>query len=199
MNMYDSICKKRTIRLFKSGRGDSEQGRIDYVVLERCVNAARLSSSARNSQPLEYVIVDDKDVLGKILPLINFGGFISDDKKAKQGNEPAAMIVIIVKKDSGEYYKYDAGIASQNISLVAYEKGIGSCMMGAIDKEMIKQELSVPDDYFVDLVIALGYPDEQPVAEEVGSEAKGYDYYRKEGILHIPKRELKSVLHRNGF
>jgi len=74
--MYEKIIKKRTIRLFK-------QDKIDYKILEKCVDAARLSSSARNSQPLDYIIVDDLDVLNKIMSLLNFGGFISEDKKAK--------------------------------------------------------------------------------------------------------------------
>ncbi|MBW2978288.1 nitroreductase family protein [Candidatus Woesearchaeota archaeon] len=188
--MYEKIIKKRTIRLFK-------QEPVDYKILEKCIDAARQSSSARNSQPLEYIIIDNKETLKNILPLLNFGGFISEDKKAKKGYEPTAVIIIIVKSGSEDYYKYDVGIAAQNIALVAFENNIGCCMMGAVQKEEIKKALNVPDDYFVDLAIALGYPTEQPVAEETSKEP---EYYRDEkGILHIPKRKLKEVVHRNKF
>jgi nitroreductase len=189
MGIYDIISKKRTIRLFK-------QEKIDYKILEKCVNAARFSSSAKNNQPLEYVIIDDEGVLQRIIPLLNFGGFISEDKKAKKGNEPVALIVIILKKDANKYYQYDVGIAAQNISLVLYENGIGSCIMGSIDNERIKEELKIPDDYFVDLVISLGYPEEEPIVEESDSET---DYYRKGDVLHIPKRKLDLIIHRNRF
>ena len=188
--MYEKIIKKRTIRLFK-------QDKIDYKILEKCIDAARQSSSARNSQPLEYIIIDDSEVLNKILPLLNFGGFISEDKKAKKGFEPTAVVIVIVKTGSEDYYKYDVGIAAQNISLVAFENNLGCCMMGAIDKEGLQKALNVPDNYFVDLAITLGYPAEQPVAEETDKEP---EYHRDEkGILHIPKRKLKYILHRNKF
>jgi len=188
--IHEKIIKKRTIRLFK-------QDKIDYKILEKCIDVTRQSSSARNTQPLEYIIVDNKEVLSNLFPLINFGGFISDDKKAKKGFEPTALIIIIVKAGSGEYYKYDIGIAAQNIALVAYENNIGCCMMGSIDREKIKEVLNVPDDYFVDLAIALGYPAEQPIIEETDTEP---EYYRDEkGILHIQKRRLKDVLHKNKF
>lgn len=188
MKVEDIIRKKRTIRLFLDKK-------IPFEILERCVDAARLSSSARNAQPLEYIIVDDTDVLEKIMPLINFGGFISEDKKAKKGNEPKALIIIIAKKGSGDYYRYDVGIAAQNISLVAFENGLGCCMMGAVDKKKIEKVLGVSEDYFVDLVIAMGYPAEEPIAKD----SEDIEYYRKEGILYIPKRRLKKVMHRNKF
>jgi len=189
MGIYGSICSKRTVRLFKPEK-------ISYDLLKNCVDAARLSSSARNSQPLEYIIVEDKKILKKVIPLLNFGGFISENRKAVKGSEPVALIVMLVKKDAGEYYKYDVGIAAQNICLVAYQNKLGSCMMGSIDRPRIKEELNIPDDYLVDLVIALGYPKENPVLEESKNKT---DYYRRDGVLYIPKRTLKSVLHRNRF
>ncbi|MBW2989120.1 nitroreductase family protein [Candidatus Woesearchaeota archaeon] len=187
--IYRAIINKRAIRLFK-------QDKLDYEILEKCIDAARLSSSARNLQPLEYIVIDDSKLLKSLLPMINFGGFISEDKKARKGFEPAALIVMVVRQGSEDYYKYDVGIAAQNISLVAFENGIGSCMMGSIDKEQISKRLNVPDDYFVGLVIALGYPEEQPIVEEAGSKT---GYYRENDVLHVPKRTLKGILHRNRF
>lgn len=185
----ETIKQKRTIRLFK-------QDKIDYKLLEKFVDCARVSSSARNAQPLEYIIVDDKEVLEKIFPLISFGGEISDDKKAKNGFEPTALIVIIAKKGCRESYKYDVGIAAQNIALVAYENNIGVCMMGAVEKEEIQKALNVPDDYFVDFVISLGYASEKPVLEETDKEPS---YYRENNVLHVQKRKLNQILHRNKF
>ena len=66
MSIYNIIRQKRTIRLFKDKK-------IPYDVLEKCVDAARLSSSARNAKPLEYIIIDNKEMLAKLFPLIRFG------------------------------------------------------------------------------------------------------------------------------
>jgi nitroreductase len=189
MNISESIKKKRTIRLYK-------QKKISYKILEDCVDSARLSSSARNAQPLEYIIIDDEKILKNLLPFIRFGGFITEDKKAKPGFEPTALIIILVKKGFEQYSAYDVGIAAQNISLVAFENKIGTCMMGAIDKENIKKELKVPDSYLVDLVITLGYPAEKPLVEEKDQEPR---YERKNDIFYVYKKELKKVLHRNLF
>lgn len=192
MNIEESIKTKRTIRLFK-------QDKIPYEILEKCVNAARLSSSARNSQPLEYIIIDEEEVLNKILKLITFGGSITEDRSAKKGFEPKAVIIVIVKEGYEDYYKYDMGIALQNISLVAFENNIGSVMQGAIEREDIKKLLNIPNDYFVDAAISLGVPAEQPVVEETDNRPSNYGHYRKDNVLHVQKIKLSRVLHRNKF
>jgi len=57
--------------------------------------------------------------------------------------------------------------------------------------------LLVPDDYEIDSVIALGYPDEEPVMEPLKD---SIEYYKDEtGRLHVPKRNLDDILHRNIF
>jgi len=49
----------------------------------------------------------------------------------------------------------------------------------------------------VPLVIALGYPKEKPVAEK---ETESLDYWIDEkDVLHVPKRNLENVLHKNRF
>lgn len=184
----DAIKNKRTIRLF-------ENKEIDFSILKDCVDAARLSSSARNSQPLEYIIVDDSKVLAQLVPLIKFGGEISEDKLAVKGKEPKAVIVIVAKKGAEEYAAYDIGIAAQNIALVAYENGLGCCMQGAIEREKIASLLEVSSDFYVDLVISIGYPVEKPVVEECEDDP---DYFR-DGELTVQKRKLEKVLHRNKF
>ena len=189
MDIETSIKQKRTIRLFK-------QDKLPYKILEKCVDCARLSSSARNSQPLEYIIVDETEILKKVLPFIRFGGLISKDNLARNGAEPTALIVIIVKKGYEQYYKYDVGIAAQNITLVAYENKIGCCMHGAIDRDKIKEVLEVPEEYTIDLVISLGYPAEKPIFEETDNEP---EYYRKEDVFYVQKRKLKKVLHKNKY
>ncbi len=51
--------------------------------------------------------------------------------------------------------------------------------------------------FFIPLVMALGYPDESPVAEPFDGSVK---YWKDEhGVLHVPKKKLESVLHWNTF
>jgi nitroreductase len=59
--IHEMIAKRRTIRKFKPEK-------VPREILERCVDAARLSPSGRNLQPLKYVVVDDEATLGKVFP-----------------------------------------------------------------------------------------------------------------------------------
>ena len=50
----------------------------------------------------------------------------------------------------------------------------------------------------VDSVIALGYPDEEPVAEDCASDSIKY-YLDDQDRLHVPKRPLKAIVHMDKF
>ena len=55
----------------------------------------------------------------------------------------------------------------------------------------------IPKKYRIDSVIALGFPDESPVLEEVTDSIK---YWKDEqGVLHVPKRKLSDIVHYNKF
>jgi len=102
------------------------------------------------------------------------------------------------KKIAREYFvPYDAGAAAQNIMLTAWERGIGSCWMKAIDYKKISKVLKVPKGFIVDSLISLGYKDESPV---IYPTKKSIRYHKdKKGKLHVPKRKLSSILHYNKF
>lgn len=191
METREVIAGRRTIRLF-------QQKQVPYAELERMVDAARLAPTARNAQPLEFAVVDSEGQLAGMFDCMGMGGELS--REDFKGKEPMAYVVILIRKElETKWTKYDAGIASQNIMLSAWDQGIGSCLLAKINREGIRKLLKVPDSYDIDLVVALGYPAEQSVAEDV-KPGREMNYYRdKDGRLHIPKRRLKDVLHRNSF
>ena len=94
-------------------------------------------------------------------------------------------------------FEYDVGAAMENMILAALGEGVGSCWLLSIDRDKLKGVLGVPDGYRIDCVLALGYPAEEPAAEDLTDSQK---YWKdKDGRLHVPKRTLASVLHRNRF
>lgn len=185
MKIYQLILKRRTIRIFKNKK-------IPRKILEKLVNAARLAPSARNLQPLEYLVVDDEKLCDRIFENVYFGGQV--EKLRTKENRPVAYILVLVNKNiKPERFEHDVGLAIENIVLTAWEEGIGACIMGAIEREKISKIFNLPSHYYLDLVIALGYLAEKPVIEE-----KYGHYWRDEkGILHVPKRSLKEILHWN--
>jgi len=187
MPLPEAIRTRRTIRLY-------QQKPVPWKDLEEMVEAARLAPSARNLQPLEYVIVDSPKLLKEMFSCMGFGGLISDFK----GKEPAAYVVVLVNKGlKGDWTSHDSGMAVENLVLAAWEKGIGSCILARINRDRIREILRIPEKYEIDLVVTLGYPAEKPVIEEMSA---GTDYRRdSKGILRVPKRPLREILRRNGF
>ena len=190
MGLYSAIVKRRTIRRFQPKT-------VPFSILKKCVNAARLSPSARNWQPLHFVAVNDKRQVASLNDAVNFGGVVKE-KGRKKGEEAKAFIVILLEKEKeSEYSKVDVGIAAEAIALTALEQGLGSCMMGAIERQKIKGVLGIPDSFEVPLVIALGYPKEKPRIEKPTADL--FYWVDAKGELHVPKRSLEEVLHKNRF
>ena len=191
MSVYEVIIKRRSIRRFK-------EIPIPRKILENCVDAARLVPSAANLQPLEYVIVDDDQMLPQVFSTLKWAAYISPEGTPPEGKRPKAYITILKNRDIGVPSSvYDVGGAMENIILVALEKGIGSCPIASVDRDKLREILNIPDNYEILLVLALGYPDENPVTELFGGSVK---YWKdKSGVLHVPKRKLGSVLHWNTF
>ncbi len=188
MTTYETILKRRTIRLFKKKK-------ISKKILEKLVNAGRLAPSARNLQPLEYLVVDDPILTDKVFENVYFGGKI--EKLRTRENRPVAYILVLVnKKIRSQDFEYDVGLAAENIVLAAFEKGIGSCIIKVFQSQNLEEKIfSLPKHCFLDLVIALGYPAEKPVIEE-----KRENYWRDENnVLHVPKRPLKEILYWNQY
>jgi nitroreductase len=58
---------------------------------------------------------------------------------------------------------FDAGIAAEAFCLAAYEKGLGSVIMGIFDEDKAASLLELPDSQELAALIPVGYPDEEPI------------------------------------
>lgn len=186
MDVYEAILKRRAIRKFK-------QDKIKIDVLKKIINAARLAPQGSNMQPMKYIIVYEKQTVDKIFETTAWAGYIRPQADPKEGERPTAYIVVLADteiKKSG--YDTDAGAAVENMLLAAAGEGIGSCWLGAINRDRIRQILSIPERYRIHTLVALGYPAEHPVSEDENGSIK---YYKDEnGVLHVPKRKLNDII-----
>ena len=198
MDVYEAVTKRRSIREFKDVS-------VPYDVLEKCVNAARLAPSAMNCQLCEYMIIDDE----KLLPLVfdavmSWAGVPRPKDGWTPGRRPRAYIVILINVPleaemgaSRTNTNYDVALAAENMVLVALGQGLGSCVMTGIDRNKLRQVLSIPDKYEVAMMLALGFSDESPVLEVTTESIKRW--VDDKGVRHIPKRKLEDITHRNRF
>jgi len=184
--IYEKIKERRTIRKYL----DKD---VPREILIRCVDAARLSPSAANLQPLKYVIVDDKKLLKEVFSALRWAGYLSEEYKPKEKDMPRAYIVILLDKNIRQSPGHDAGIAAMSISLVAHDEGLGSCILGNIDREKLRKILNIPEHLEIILVVALGYPAEKPVVDKLRDGDIRY-WVDEKGVLHVPKRDLESIV-----
>lgn len=197
MNVYEATVTRRSIRRFKDKS-------VPREILEKCVNAGRLAPSGRNHQVCEYIIIDDLQVLPKIFDCIGGGFKLSPEKGGpRPENTPKAYILILINKSwEGDPKRrritlYDVGMAAENIILVAFEEEIGACPVLIFNESKLKQILDIPDEYDIALVIAMGYPEESPVAEIATDSIKlSVD---DKLVRHVPKRKLEDIVHYNKF
>lgn len=183
------------IRKNRSCRRFYQNNSVDMQTLEGLVNLGRLSASAGNLQPLAYALSCNTKKNDEIFSCLAWAAYLKDWPGPEEGERPVAYIVVlldmVISKDPG----CDHGIACQSIMLGAREKGLAGCMIGAIDRERLKNVLNIPDQYKILLVVALGTPKETVVIESVLGPDKNIKYWRDEkGIHHVPKRSLQDII-----
>jgi len=191
VSVYDLIVKRRTIRSF-------EQKPIAPDLLKKITNAGRLAPSGANLQPLEFLVITEQSLLGKVFATLKWAAYIAPAGDPPSDKRPTAYIIVLInteiKKEKGEV---DAAAAIENMILTALEEDVGTCWLGSINRQEIRGLFSIPDNYRIDSVVAFGYPSEFPVVEVADNSIK---YWKDEnGLLHVPKRRLEDIVHFNKF
>ena len=179
----------------RSYRRFQQEHVIDIDTLKELVDLARLSASGSNKQPLKYILSCDPEMNGKIFPLISsWKGGIPEWPGPKEGEKPAAYIIILGDTEISRSFGIDTGIAAQSISLGAAEKGLGVCMMGSIKKEETRTSLNIQPRYDILLAIALGKPNEKVVIETMSPGQKTNYWLDEDDSHHVPKRRLEDII-----
>lgn len=184
----DLILRNRSYRRF------DEALPVDTETLRELIDCARISPSAANMQPLKYIVVNDPETRMKVFPHLAWAGYLRDWPGPGEGERPPAYIVILLDTEVTAKAGCDHGIAAQSILLGAVERGLGGCIIGSIRRDELRQALRVPQRFEILLVIALGRPVERVVLETVGAD-DDIKYWRgADGVHHVPKRPLDSVI-----
>ena len=71
-----------------------------------------------------------------------------------------------VRDDGEEFWKADAAIAMNQVSLAAFAEGLGTCWIAAFKENEVKEILGVDSDSRIPFLLPLGYPAENkgPIA-----------------------------------
>jgi len=173
MDVLEAIKGRRSVREFKPDPVKDED-------LKRILEAGRWSPSAGNCQPSEFVVVKDPSVKRRLATAALEETFIAE-----------APVVIVVcanvprtswrygRRGEELYCIQDTAAATQNMLLMAYSLGYGTCWVGAFDDDAVAEVIRVPPGVRPVAIIPLGRPAERPSPPS--------------------RRSLSEIVHENGF
>ncbi|PLY01439.1 MAG: nitroreductase [Desulfuromonas sp.] len=181
------IEKNRSYRRFDFAR------KIPADFLVDLVDAARMSQSAANLQPLSYMTVAEEEMVAKVHKHMRWAGYLADWSGPVDAERPVAYIVVLGNTQVKQTYRdVDAGLAMQNMCICAAAEGLGSCIIANIDRAALVELLEIPEQFEVLYALAFGYPVEKVRLVPFAGDVK---YYRDSEQNHfVPKRLLKDVL-----
>jgi len=173
LDVLEAIRERRSIRAFTDEK-------LSEKDVERLIDAARWAPSAGNTQPLELVVVKDKEMKRKLSEAALNQTFIQK-----------APVVIVVCADLNRvsrgygsrgknlYSLQDTAAATENILLAAQELGLATCWVGAFRDKEVAKAVKAPKNMKPVAIVPVGHPAERPVAP--------------------PKRSVNEIVHYETF
>jgi len=152
VDILEIIRARRSIRKFRPEAVSSE-------LIEKILEAGRWAPSGLNNQPWRFAVITSRTTISEISKLTHY---------AKIVNASQALIPVFL--DTGKSYHREKDIQAigaclQNMLLEAHSLGLGAVWLGEIIKSaaQIGELLRLPRDLELMAVIALGYPEENPL------------------------------------
>lgn len=131
-------------------------------VLNDMLEAARLAPSAQNRQPWRFIVLKNPE---KIKALAANTGLIGLSNFFIR-NAPCLIIACADKSknlriNDQDYYLVDTAIAFQQMMLMAWSHGIGSCWLAAFSEKKLRSYLDLPKSWKIVALSPFGYPAEK--------------------------------------
>ena len=163
-NLENLIKGRRSIRKYKKGA-------VPHETLERLLDMVRWVPSARNGQPLHWLMVEDREKLDRL------AGLVADwTRKNEHYSQMATAwdqgfdaifrgaphLAVAHASVDAVRPALDCVIATTTLDLAASAMGLGGCWAGvfieAADSEPLREFLHLPEDHKVYGALMLGYP-----------------------------------------
>jgi nitroreductase len=147
--------------------------------IKRLVKAATYAPSCFNSQPWRLMIVTDKKCLEQLHSALSGGNYWA---------KKAPLIVVVATKltldarlsDGRDYALFGCGLATENLLLQAFADGLYAHPMAGFDPFVVKEVFSIPEDYIVISLVAVGFPGTTDGLSEKHVTAEGSERSRKD-------------------
>jgi nitroreductase len=139
------LTNRRSIRQFKDEP-------IDQKVLRKIFEECRYVPTSCNSQAYYYKIIKDRDTLNKLAE-------IRGSSSSPIGRAPMAVVAYSDPGKTGRP-EQDGAIASTYFILAAAQHDAGTCWIGGMDRDDVKELVGIEKGLHIAMVTPLGWPDE---------------------------------------
>ena len=165
--VIDNIMARRSVRKYLDKP-------VEHEKLAAVVQAGINAPSGMNRQPWIIRVVEDQQLIAEVNEVYKQENpeQVARDANFKNmfRNAPNLICVCTPAKGGGEL---DAGLLGENMMLAAQSLGLGTCCLGGPVRFLLANKrckffidrLDIPEDYKLNYIIAIGYPDEQPAAK----------------------------------
>ena len=168
MEVLEAIYNRRSIRRYRSDPVSDKD--IDTVL-----EAARWAPSWANTQCWRFIVVRDSNIKAELAECLfkreKEGTLV--DNPAYKGVLQAPILIVICAElgksgiytnstfstDKGDWFMYDAALATQNMVLAAHSLGLGTVIIGAFDAKKTAEIMETPEGYCVVAMAPLGFPE----------------------------------------
>ncbi len=146
MDTWQAIDTTRAIRRFADRPLEPDH-------LHRILDAGRRSGSSKNQQNWDFIVCTDRAHLQQLAEVGPYAGHIAG----------AALAVALVVPDPATHdapysIMWDLGRAAQNMTLAAWELGIGSVPATVYNQDLARDLLGYPADHWCEFLLSFGYP-----------------------------------------
>lgn len=188
MELMELLRTRRTYRRF-------EQREVSQEIIDEVLLAARLASSAANRQPLSYIVIRDRDKVGEVFGYTRWAGALPPEQgQPKAGEEPVLFIAVVGNMEINRDCDTDAGLAISNMTLAAWNRGVGSCIIGACDKPKLSELFGLTGQQKLHTVVAFGYPSHKSVIVDAEKDGEIKYFLDENRDYMVPKRKTDDIV-----
>ena len=165
--VINTIMQRRSVRKYL----DKPVEHKKLAAVAKCgINAP----NGMNSQKWQVRVVESQEWIKGVTEVFKKANpdMVERDPNFKNmfRNAPNIIVIATPKKGGADV---DAGLMGENMILAAQSLGLGTCCLGGPVRFLATSEeakpyidkLDIPDDYKINYIIAIGYPDETPEAK----------------------------------
>lgn len=187
-NLMELLKTRRTYRRF-------EQKAIDQEIIDEILLAARYASSAPTVSPFLTLSLRMQTRLLRC-SVIQSGRehCLPNRDSLRKMSVRYSLLQLWRTMNINKNCDTDAGLAISNMTLAAWNRGVGSCMIGACDKPTLSKMFGLNENQVLHTVVAFGYPSHVSHIVDAENPEKVKYYLDENRDYVVPKRKLEDVV-----